>query len=295
MSRQDGSSVDTIYTLNTKFAAHDIKEDDMGKKALYFMMLILFWAMALFPCVAEEGFPLRAEFSKVKHISTEALAKDYKKVIIVDVRSKLEFDVIHINKALHIPVALATFGKELENVRSKNGTELIVFYCNGHKCKKAYEAAEQAMDLGFQNVYAYDAGIHDWTMAHPELATLLGKSPAAKEKLISSEMFAKKKIKYAEFKKKAEGQDAVVIDIREPFQRQEVPDIAKLRNIPSDRLVQLLAAREFKKKQLLITDAVGKQVEWLQYYLENYGYKNYYFLENGVLSAKDAGAVKESK
>lgn len=264
----------------------------MGRKLFYFMVFMLVccctWSVAL----AEKGFPLRAEFPKVKYITIETLNKDYNKVIIIDVRSKIEFDVIHINKAIHIPVALATFGRELDNVRSKTGSEPLVFYCNGHMCKKAYEAVEQAMSLGFTNVYAFDAGIHDWAMAHPEKTTLMGKTPAARDKLIPAEMLKNRKISFAEFKKRAENSDAVVIDIREPFQRKEIPQLPKLRNIPSDRMIQLLAAREFSGKQLLITDAVGKQVEWLQYYLENYGYKNYYFLENGVLSAEEAGAVK---
>ena len=33
-------------------------------------------------------------------------------------------------------------------------------------------------------------------------------------------------------------------------------------------------------------DAVGKQVQWVQYYLEMNGYKNYYFLDKGVAEAK---------
>jgi len=265
----------------------------MSKGLLSKMLFgLVCFLMAAAPVLAEEGYPLRAEFAKVKYITTDTLSRDYKKMIIVDVRSKLEFDVIHINKAIHIPVAKATFTKELENLRSKTAAEPMVFYCNGHTCKKAYEAAEQAMDQGFQSVFAYDAGIHDWVNANPDKTTLMGKTPAAKDKLISKEALGKRKIGFAEFKKRAEKDDVVVIDIREPFQRKEIPQLPKLRNIPSDRLVQLLAAREFKGKQLLITDAVGKQVEWLQYYLETNGYKNYYFLDKGALSADEAGALK---
>ena len=51
-------------------------------------------------------------------------------------------------------------------------------------------------------------------------------------------------------------------------------------------MVDLINKGEFKDKQLLILDAVGKQVEWLQYHLEAKGYSNYLFLEKGVLSAK---------
>ena len=242
---------------------------------------------------AEEGFPLRAKFPQVKYMSTETLHKDYQKVIIVDVRSKIEFDVIHINKAVHEPMATALFAKSIEKLRDKNGSAPMAFYCNGHSCAKSYEAAEIAMKAGFANVFAYDAGIQDWVKAHPDKTTLMGKTPAPAEKLISKEKFEKKSIGFNEFKAKAAAADAIIVDAREPFQRKEIPQLpGTLRNIPSDRLVELIKTGEFKGNTLLILDAVGKQVEWIQYYLEAGGYSNYYFLKKGVLSAVEAGAVK---
>jgi rhodanese-related sulfurtransferase len=245
------------------------------------------------PASAEEGYPLRAKFPEVKYISTENLNKDYQKIIIVDVRSETEFSVIHVNKAVHEPITTALFTKNLEKIRDKSGATLIAFYCNGHMCAKSYEAVEMAVKAGFQNVVAYDSGIHDWVKAHPERTTLMGKTPAPVDKLISKEMFEKKKISFAEFKKKAGSPNAMVIDAREPFQRKEIPQLpGTLRNIPSDRLVELIKKGEFKGNELLVMDAVGKQVEWIQYYLEAEGYKNYYFLDKGVVSAVEAGAVK---
>ncbi len=242
---------------------------------------------------AEEGYPLRAKFPQVKHMSTEALHKDYQKVIIVDVRSTIEFEVIHINKAVHEPITTALFTKNLEKIRDQNGSAPIAFYCNGHTCAKSYEAAEMAAKAGFQNVYAYDGGIPDWVKAHPDQTTLMGKTPAPADKLISKEMFEKKCIGFDDFKKRAASADAIVVDAREPFQRKEIPQLpGTLRNIPSDRLVELIKKGEFKGNQLLILDAVGKQVEWIQYYLEANGYTNYHFLKKGVLSAVEAGAVK---
>jgi rhodanese-related sulfurtransferase len=249
---------------------------------------------------AAEDFPLRAKYPQTKPISTEELVRSYERAIVVDVRSDIEYDVAHINRALHIPIALSNFVKELEKVRSKGGAEPMAFYCNGYHCAKSYQAAVAAMDAGFGNVFVYDAGIYDWINAHPEKATLMGKTPAAKEKLISEEAFNRRKIGYEEFARKAGAPNTAVIDIREPFQRAKDPQLPQnrhltlpnLRNIPSDRLVPLLKAKEFKGQQLLITDAVGKQVQWLQYYLEEEGYTNYCFLNNGVLGAAEASGVK---
>jgi rhodanese-related sulfurtransferase len=235
---------------------------------------------------AEEGFPLRGKHPNVKCLTTEALNRDYQTAIIVDVRSKIEYDVIHINKAVHLPVTTALFTKDLANVRDKEGSTPIAFYCNGHACEKSYEAADQAMQAGFKNVYAYDAGIYDWVKAHPDKGTLMGKTPVPLDKLISHAMLAKRSIGYDEFKKRTQKPGVVVVDIREPFQRHDIPDLPGLRNIPSDRFTELLKSGEFKDKELLILDAVGKQVEWVQYYLEMYGYTNYLFLDKGVASIK---------
>jgi rhodanese-related sulfurtransferase len=258
---------------------------------------------ALLICTApahSEDFVLRAKYPSVKTISTTKLAENYDQTIIVDARARLEYDVVHINKAVNIPVAMGGFIDKLTGIRPPDGTQPIVFYCNGYTCAKSYKATLKAMEAGFQKVYAYDAGIYEWVTSHPNRATLMGRSPVPLQKLISKEEFNKRKIGYAEFAKRAADPESMVIDIREPFQRSQSSDLpqnkmlalAKVRNIPSDRLVGLLKDKKFQDRQLLITDAVGKQVEWLQYSLEDNGYRNYYFLKNGVLSAAKAGAVR---
>jgi len=254
------------------------------QRAVLAIAALLTLAMPL--VAAEEGYPLRKKYPTLPYITTADLKAQYDKAYIVDVRSKIEFNVIHINKAVHLPMAVATFASDLEKSRQKSVSSPLVFYCNGHTCEKSYEAAEVATKAGFKGVEVYDAGIFEWTKANPDKATLLGKTPAAKEKLIPKSTFAKKCISYEEFKKKAADQNSVVVDIREPVQRDVVPQIKGLRNIPSDRMVDLINKGEFKEKQLLILDAVGKQTEWLQYYLEGKGYSNYLFLDKGMLSVK---------
>ncbi|ALC17086.1 putative sulfurtransferase [Desulfuromonas soudanensis] len=249
---------------------------------------------------AADEFVLRPKYPNVKPISTDELARVYDQAVIVDVRSDIEYDVAHITKAVHISISQGTFIGELEKARAKESASPLAFYCNGTTCAKSYKAAEEAMAAGFANVFCYDAGVNAWITTHPEKGTLMGRTPAVKEKLLSDEAFSARKIGYAEFAKKASEANSLVIDIREPFQRAKDPQLPQnkmltlsgVRNIPSDRLVPLLKKGEFKDNQLLITDAVGKQVQWLQYYLEDNGYKNYFFLDNGVLSAAKAGAVK---
>lgn len=250
--------------------------------------------------VAAGDFPLREKYPDVKPITLEQLNQNYADTIIIDVRSKEEFDVIHINKALNLPVTKGGFLSSLEKTRAKDGAADIAFYCNGHTCAKSYKAAQKALGAKFQNIYCFDAGIFEWTTTYPDKATLLGQSPVSADKLISKADLNARKIDFEEFKTKASAGNAMIVDLRDPFQRAKdstLPqnknvDLKGARNIPMDRIVKLLKKGEFKNKQLLIFDAVGKQVRWLQYHLEDGGYTDYYFLAKGVLSAAEAGAVK---
>lgn len=266
-----------------------------------FKALAITFSLALLTTQAFAAeFPLRAKYPEVKPITIEDLAAEYDNTIIVDVRSQMEFDTIHIAKAKHIQVTKNDFLSELEKIRAKESSDPIAFYCNGHSCAKSYKAAIKAMDVGFQNIFCFDAGIFEWINAYPERGTLLGQSPADKSKLIPKEKLAEHKLDFSSFKAKSEDANSIIFDTRDPFQRlngseldqNKAVDLKGVRSVPMDRLVKLVEKKQFTDKQLLIFDAVGKQVRWLQYYLENAGYQNYYFLDKGVLAAAEAGAVK---
>ena len=119
-------------------------------------------------------------------------------------------------------------------------------------------------------------------MANPDKATLMGQTPAPAENIIPKSELKKRMISFSDFKAKASDGNTMAIDIRDSFQRKVIPDVANLKHIPLDDLLGHLKKKEYQDKQLLILDAVGKQVRWLQYYLEDYGYTNYSFLEKGV-------------
>lgn len=274
----------------------------MTRTAIRFSLTLMTLLVLAVPLCAhaEEAFPLRAKFPGVKPITTDELAATYNAVTIIDVRSKMEYDVVHINKALHIPMSNTDFLSQLAARTKENSNAAIVFYCNGFHCAKSYEAAEQAQKAGFKKILCYDAGVLEWTKRFPEKATLLGRSPAPANKLISKADFDSHKLAFADFKAKAAAGNAVVIDMRDQVQRIKEASLPQsrevllpgVRNIPGDRLIALLQNGEFKGKTLLIFDAVGKQVQWLQYFLEEHGYRNYFFLKDGVLTAAEAGAVK---
>ena len=246
-------------------------------------LLITLFSLVLPSLSMADDFPGRKTYPRVKVYETEQLNQNYDAVEIIDVRSSLEFDTLHINKALHIPLNSRKF---IAQVKELQGSGLpLVFYCNGHTCYKSYKAAKKARKAGISNVFAYDAGVFDWARAHPDKATLLGQTPLDPDKLISKDEFKKYLLEPKEFNAKITDK-SVILDIREPTQRgllelfpyrQESIAMAN-----PQKLRKFLVAVKKSGKPLMVYDEVGKQVRWLQYYLQDLGIKNYYFLKGGV-------------
>lgn len=240
--------------------------------------------------VLANDYPLRPQFPTVNHIESETLHRRLDEFTIVDVRSVFEFETVHIRGALHIPVANKMFITRLESQVPLD--EPVAFYCNGITCAKSYKAAREAVAVGYRNAYVYDPGILAWAKSFPENTVLLGESPINLKKLISKEQLEEKMLSFAEFKRRAAMPSTVLIDIRDPYQitmasnrskKLDLPDMPiRTRNIPLRKISRLLRASGLKSRQLLFYDAVGKQVRWLQYHLENGGYSNYGFLKGGV-------------
>ena len=127
-----------------------------------------------------------------QNCDSEVLFKQYEidKAIIVDVRSSIEYDVIHPEGALHIPLSSDNFIQKVKELREFNPDKKIAFYCNGIMCLKSYKAAQKAVAAGIDNCWAYDAGIPMWASIYPEKTLLLGKELVDPDKqLISKSAF----------------------------------------------------------------------------------------------------------
>ena len=245
----------------------------------------LFLASAAFGSVAAEElqFPHRAKFKGVPVMEIEQLHRQLDSVTVVDVRSRYEYDTLHIKDAVHIPLHKEKLPAAVRELRAASAKP-VVFYCNGTTCKKSYEAAEYAMQAGIDRVYAYDAGIDAWSTRYPELSVLLGKSPVQASELISHEEFKKRLISAQDFEVRLE-KGAIVLDIRDLRQRDLMLFPMRELRAPlddADKIANAMAEVRKTRKPLLVYDKVGKQVRWFQYYLEQQGIKDYYFLAGGA-------------
>ena len=240
---------------------------------------------------AKEEFPGRAHkiykaapYIELDDFHNKVRAKD---VVIVDVRSRFEYDTLRIKDAINIPVALKSFEQEVQLLRDKS-TKTIAFYCNGHTCMKSYKAAIAAMNAGISDVVAYDAGVFTWAKAYPNEAVLLGKSPVNAKEIIAKKDFKKHLLDPDTFSDRAtqERSSVIVLDIRDKYQRAGVgffPGQERWVSLNKmEKIYDYLKKAKRGNKTLYIYDEVGKQVRWLQYALERAGIKNYYFMDSGA-------------
>lgn len=253
-------------------------------RPLLFLMLLVFVSTSV---LAEEGFPGRAKFPKVKVIEIDDLFKQKDEVVIVDARSHYEFETLRIKGAINIPIANKSFESDVIDLRQAT-PKPIVFYCNGHRCLKSYQAVKKAKSAGVNNVIAYDAGIFDWTRAYPNYAELLGRSPVDPTKLIAKKLFKSRLLDPDSFSENImqARSKSIVLDVRDKFQRAGVgfyPGIEKWASLDNqEKLNRYIQKAKKENKTLFIYDEVGKQVRWLQYALEKAGIKKYYFMEKGA-------------
>jgi predicted sulfurtransferase len=126
----------------------------------------------------------------------------------------------------------------------------------------------------------------DWARKHPQLAELLGKSPVDPNKLIGKKEFKAHLLSPDAYGEKVASSSAIVLDVRDRFQREGLSlFVGRERRAYLDdkrRLDDYIQKAKRENKTLMVHDAAGKQVQWLQYYLKDKGLDNYYFMEGGV-------------
>ena len=249
--------------------------------------LLLLISLIAVTAVAGDKYPHRGDYPDVPTIETSDLFDGLQddSIVVVDVRSKLEYDVIHVTGAVHAPVSKQTFDSAVTELAQQNPGKTLVFYCNGTTCLKSYKATEKAMYAGLTAVAAYDAGIPEWANTWPAETLLLGEQIVDPvQQLISKPAFKEKCLAWEVFQDEGGKSGVMVIDVRDHIQKSgDLPGLEGARGIPLDTFIPNFVAKKVNQDQtLLIFDQVGKQIKWLQYYLEKYGYTDYYFLSGGA-------------
>lgn len=258
----------------------------------FFLIITFLLSIISFPSLSfaesDDGFPGRKLYPQVKTISKEALYKKIKNddVMVVDVRSDFEYQTLKISGAVHIPNASKSFPEKLKALRDETAKD-IVFYCNGRSCFKSYNAAMKAIKYNVSNCYSYDAGVFEWALMYPDNAELLGRSPVDEDRIISKQDFTSHQLSPKDFEQQSLEDDAKIYDVRDREQRRGGSGLFMFR----DKSVQLDNTRKLARivskaidndSTLYFYDQKGKQVRWLQYFLESEGLENYFFMKGGA-------------
>ncbi len=235
----------------------------------------------------DDGFPGRGEFPDVLVYEKSQLFNDISDVVLVDTRSKYEYETLRIKGAINIPVASNDFGDMVKQLRATT-SKPIVFYCNGRTCYKSYRATREANNLNIEDTYAFDAGVFEWAKTYPQHAVLLGKSPIDPRDIIPAQKFTSRLLDPEKFSEKAYQMrsKSLVIDVRDRYQRAGTglfPSRERWVSLDDQQKLQhYIKLAKSENKTLFIYDEVGKQVRWFQYALEKANVKNYYFMKKGA-------------
>ena len=270
----------------------------MSRVMNYFSMLLIIMVSSLgtqilYAAVEEEEsseFPGRPLYPEVSVIELDELYRRLDEVIVVDVRSAYEYETLRVKGAINIPLSSKTFVSRMRQLRMSDPRPIVV-YCNGKTCMKSYKASRKCAVNKIDNVHSYDAGIMDWARTYPEHAELLGKSPVDPKKLISKKEFKKHLLSPDAYGEHVANSGAIVLDVRDRFQREALSIfVGRERRAYLDdkkKLDRFIEKAKRENKTLLVHDAAGKQVRWLQYYLKDKGLKSYYFMDGGIAAYYD--------
>jgi len=248
-------------------------------------LVMIFTLFSSHSFAKNQEFPGRDIYLGTDYIEINDFKSQFNNVIVVDVRSKYEYQTLRIKDAKNVPLNSRSFVKDMRDIRSNNPGKKIVVYCNGKTCMKSYKAASKCKARGIKNVVAFDAGIMDWAKTFPEKAVLLGKSPIDPSKLIAKSRFKKHLIDPEKFATMVQDDNVAVLDVRDRFQRMGMGlfiGVERQANLDDDSINKHIKNSVKNKKTMLIYDEAGKQVRWLMYRLEANGVSDYKFMKGGT-------------
>lgn len=108
------------------------------------------------PSVEEAIFPFDSETYTVAPKHLKQMMDEEKRFVLLDVREKWEYQVVHIEGAVLIPL-----GNLLRRFTELPPGVEIVVYC--HRGMRSLDAAELLRQLGFKSVKSLTGGIDRWT------------------------------------------------------------------------------------------------------------------------------------
>lgn len=208
--------------------------------------LLALLSVVMLACAATVISAAETEYRVVSTDDLKAMIDARTAFLLVDTRSKEEYQEAHIIGAVSVP---EKGFEESSPLLPKDKSSLVVFYCNGVKCGKSKKAARKADDLGYKNILIYSEGFPVWE--EKGLKIVPGPDYAKKIETI--------KVKPAELKALIDAKqgDVVIVDVRDEseFKEGHIPTAI---NIPVETFALRSETLPKEKKIIVYCNTGGR-------------------------------------
>jgi rhodanese-related sulfurtransferase len=120
---------------------------------------VLVVALFIIAGVNQRGQAADQQFTVITTDQLKAMVDDMKPMMLIDARTKDEYQEAHIDGAVSMPEK--TFDDNIAMLPADKNA-LLVLYCNGVKCGKSRKAAAKAAAKGYTNILVYGEGFPVW-------------------------------------------------------------------------------------------------------------------------------------
>ena len=190
-------------------------------------------------------------------------------IVLVDLRSKAEYEAGHISRAHHIPLAQL---KEANDDLPESPVAPVVLYGNGDQAVKGYKVLAK---MKRKKVSLSPMDFAGWKAAGNKVAT--GATP---EEIVWKRILGKNEVSIKEFMQVAKGHsgDKLILDVRTDDEAA-TGRFAGSQHIALDQLSGKMASLP-KNKEILVHCTTGARAEMASTELRNAGFKSRYLVAN---------------
>lgn len=219
-------------------------------------LVILMVSVLMQPAVGED-------FKIIDTAGLKAMKDANEQFVLIDARSKEEYDEAHIVTAVNIPEK--KFEESMDLLPADKNTPLVV-YCNGVKCGKSKRLAAKMSPLGYLNIMIYSEGIPVWEERNLPIAA----GPKYGKKIETT------KLKPDQLKSLVDAakDDYVLVDVRDESEYKE-GHIPTAINIPAETFASRSEILP-KEKKIVVYCNTGSRSYMSYRKLMKMDYKNIY-------------------
>lgn len=242
-----------------QFLFLDIRRVDM--RFIYSITLIFSLFITSFTVSSAQSVPYkRISAPEVKYL----LEKD--NVLLVNVLSKISYDMQHIPNSIHIDITEI----ETSDLLPVDKSTTLIFHCMGKQCPLSERACKKAVKRGYSNIYWFVGGIPEWYKHNYPMNT-------NKDMMnIKIKKYSPKKVSSLVNK-----EPVVIIDVRPKEFPKFTSFIKDSRHIPLNVLHKQYTSIN-KEDKLIIVDAYMKQSQTAAKFLTANGFNVMGILKGGV-------------